>query len=662
MYFAGLDTPTTTLIDRCEKEIQNWGTTTSGNTMFAKILEAYWRNLAAYYSCLIEPNSYDSALGFAGERGELVRLLVPKARTLIRQFVALATRQRYQFEIVSDVNDTRPLETARLGKAICAREVEKHRMNQLGERITETVAVKGLCWVSNTWATDQGEIWARATDNTVLYTGGTKIEIHDLHDTVFNWGHGDENSLEWLIIKRRYNRWNLIAQFPELEEKIRALPSVKSERMLFPVFNHMAVMDDDDYVYIREFYHCPTPAVPFGRMTVYANHDCTFYDGRNLYERIPAELFRFQNVDSTLLGYPMLSSLLPAQQMLDHEVSVVASNHSAFGVQSVLVPKGSDLSIRDVREGLNFISYTPQNAEGGGEPKALQLTSTPAEFFTFTQSLGAFLDELSMINSTLRGAPPANVTSGAMAATLAAQALEFINSDTKGLTIGVERLMTLSIENFKRFATVEQVIDVVGEGNISSVQNFKSDALTPIRQVKCRVGNPLLSTIAGRLQLGESIMPLLQAGQTAEIGKYLSLIEGAPVESLFDTPLTENIYVQQEIEKLMRGENVFPLISDNHPMFIREYQKLTYNQALRSNSALMQHILDLMLERLSLEGQLDPRLKAILRNEPMPQMLPQAAQGGNQPPVEAEEPPSAAMEQDRQEVAQAAAPAQPEVA
>jgi hypothetical protein len=610
---------------------------------------SYWRNTAAYYSALIEPDSIDTSLGFAGEKGELVRCLLPKARLLVRQYIALATRQRYQFEVTTDVTDSTPVETARLGKSIVNGEVEKHRLDMLAEKIVEACLVKGLCWVSNTWATDQGEIWGRATDNTVLYSGGTKIEMHDLHEVIFNWAHAQENQLEWIVIKRKYNRWNLVAQFPEMADDIRSLPSIKSERMVFPTFNVMATMDDEDYCYVKEFYHCPSPAMPFGRMVVYGNQSTVFYDGNNPYGKIPAELFRFQNVDSTLLGYPMLSSLLPAQEMLDHETSVIATNHQGFGVQSVLVPKGSDISVMDVKSGLNFIGYTPQNAEGGGKPEPLQLTATPAEVFNFQQSLSAYMDELSGINSTLRGAPPANVTSGAMAATLAAQALEFITSDTKGLTIGIEKLMQLSLDNYKKFAKVEQIIDVVGEGNTSAAERFKAQRLEGMKKVKIRTGNPLMATISGRLQLGESILPMLQAGQNDAIAKYFGLIEGAPIESMFESELSENTAIQQEIEAIMKGEPVLPLITDNHPTYIREYRKILYNQSVRRQSQLAQHVLDLILERLRLEQMCPPELKAILRGTPMP------------PPQQMQQP-SLPSEATTQETQQVSLPADPSVA
>lgn len=650
VYFAADDTDK--VIDRCQREIQTWGSTSTGSNVFTNIMMAYWRNVAAYYSTLIEPDSIDTALGFAGEKGELVRCLIPKARLLIRQYVALATRQRYQFEVTTDVNDATPVETARLGKSLINAEVEKNSVDMLGERITEACLVKGMCWVSDTWATDQGEIWGRATDNTVLYTGGTQIEVHDLHEVIFNWSHAEEKNLEWLIIRRRKNRWNLVAQFPELADEIKSLPSIRTERMNFPTFNLAVMNDDEDYIYVNEFYHKPTPALPFGRMLVYGNQNTVFFDGNNPYEKIPARLFRFQNIDNTLLGYPLLSSLLPAQEMLDHEVSVISSNHQAFGVQSVLVPKGSDISVQDTKTGLNFISYTPQNAEGGGEPKALQLTATPPEIFQMQQALSAMLDELSGINATLRGQPPANVTSGAMAATLAAQALEFITSDTKGLTLGIEALMQMSLDNYKLFAKVEQIIDVVGEGNTSAVEQFKAQRLNNLKRVKCRVGNPLMATVSGRLQLGEAILPMLQAGDNQAVSKYLGLIEGAPVESMFDSELSENTAIQQEIESLMKGETVTPYMTDNHPAYIREYRKILYNQNVRRQGQIVQHIMDLILERLKLEQLCPPELKAILRGLPMPQPAPQAQSGL----------PSEAVTQKTQETAETAMPAEPTAA
>jgi hypothetical protein len=247
------------------------------------------------------------------------------------------------------------------------------------------------------------------------------------------------------------------------------------------------------------------------------------------------------------------------------------------------------------------------------------------------------MEEMAMINSTLRGQPPANVTSGAMAATLSANALEFIYSDTKGLTIGLEHLMWISLKNYQKFAKIEQVIDIVGEGNTSIAQTFKAEDISSLKKAKIRQGNPLLNTIAGRLQLAESILPLLQQGKNDAVSRYLGIIEGAPVDTLFDSELSENVAVTQEIEALQRGENVIPILTDNHPMYIRAYQKLLYSPIVRTRGDLVQSLMQLIQERTTLEMQCPPELKAILRNLPMP-MMQQALPPSETAPSEAAAP------------------------
>jgi hypothetical protein len=61
------------------------------------------------------------------------------------------------------------------------------------------------------------------------------------------------------------------------------------------------------------------------------------------------------------------------------------------------------------------------------------------------------------------------------------------------------------------------------------------------------------------------------------------------------------------------------MMTDNHPMFINAYKKLLYNPHIRTQSEITQVIVQLMQERITMEQQLDPMLKAMLRGEPPPQ-------------------------------------------
>lgn len=615
---------TDTVIGHLDDHVQMWGSNTAASSVFTSILAAYWRNMSAYYSAVINPDSWLTSLGFSGEQGELVRMVVPQARTLVRQFVSVITKQRYNWEALTDINDANPLQTAKIGKALANDVWQKNGMDKLTESAAERVGVLGHVFGSCTWNSAAGEpIGVRPEGDGLVYTGGLEMDIHDPHDIVFDWSIENEKNIDWVVIKRIRNRWSYAARYPELADQVRSIPSVKEVRQTLPNLNFLSRYESSDMIYVYEFYHKPTPALPQGRMTIYASGTCVFEDGENPYGQIPGRFLMFDRILGTGLGYPMLSNLLPAQELLDHSFSAIATNQQATAVQSVLVPKGADISVNDIK-GLSFISYTPQNAEGGGKPEPLQLTSTPPEVFQFLNICSQYMSNVSMITETLRGQPPANVTSGAMAATLAANAMEFLNSASKSLTIWAEELVNVAIQNYKLFATEDQILDVTGEGSVSYVKQFKNEDLTALRQIKIRTQSPLMNTVAGRLQFGDS---LLQAGLIKKPQAYLNLVEGAPVDSLFDDDLSENMAIQSEIDALLEGRPVAPMMTDNHPMFINAYKKLLYNPHVRTQSPLTQTIVQLMQERISMEQQLEPMLKAMLRGEPMPEQQPAGAIG-----------------------------------
>jgi hypothetical protein len=618
---------TDTVIGHLDDHVQMWGSNTSASSVFTSILAAYWRNMSAYYSPIINPDSWLTSLGFSGEQGELVRMVVPQARTLIRQYVSVITKQRYNWEALTDIDDANPLQTAKIGKALANDVWQKQGMDLRAETAAERCAVLGHIFGSCTWNPAGGEaIGVRPDGEGLQYTGALEMDIHDPHDIVFDWSIENEKNIDWVVIKRIRNRWSYAARYPELLSQIKSIPSVKEVRQTMPNLNFLSRYESSDMIYVYEFYHKPTPALPQGRMTIYASGTCVFEDGENPYGQIPGRFLKFEQIIGTGLGYPMLSNLLPVQELLDHSFSVISTNQQATGVQSVLVPKGADISVNDIK-GLSFISYTPANAEGGGKPEPLQLTSTPPEVFNFLNVCSQYMSNVSMITETLRGQPPANVTSGAMAATLAANAMEFLNSASKALTIWSEDMVNIAIENYKIFATEDQILDITGEGSVSYVKQFKADDLKSLRQIKIRTQSPLMNTVAGRLQFGDS---LLQSGLIKKPQQYLNLIEGAPVDSLFEDDLSENMAIQAEIDALLEGRPVAPMITDNHPMFINAYRKLLYNPHIRTQSEITQVIVQLMQERITMEQQLDPMLKAMLRGEPPPQA---GAQGGQPAPL-----------------------------
>jgi hypothetical protein len=291
------------------------------------------------------------------------------------------------------------------------------------------------------------------------------------------------------------------------------------------------------------------------------------------------------------------------------------------------------------------VHYTPSGAEGGGKPEPLEFPSTPAEVMQFADRLANELGEISMLNATLRGQPPPNVTSGAMAATLSANALEFLNGAQKALVIAVERSMNHGCQAYKNLASVEQIVDITGESTFAYTKKFKAQDLGGLRKIYIRTQSALMNTTSGRMQLGESLMdrqllkdPLL----------LIQLINGAPPETLFKSTWTENIAVQSEVDALLEGQNVFPLETDNHPLYIAAYKEILDNPIIREKTELPQIIVPLLKQRMQMELSMDPTLKALLRGQPLPP--PQA-------PSNSKSNPSDAMTKEAE--SGAAAPAQP---
>lgn len=647
--------------------ISTWGTGEGSQTSgsLGVVLRNGARNRLAYESMMHSSRSFDQALEFVGEQDELIRMKVPLARTRIRQFVSFMAKKKLNFEAVTDVSDSDPLQTARLAKSICDTVVKKQRLQEKSETIAEKMLVEGMCFASCLWRDDKGLILTGPLEEgeALAYEGDVSIDIHNLSDVFFDWTASSWDEVSWCCLRVPMQRYDLIAQFPEMEKEILSLPAwfdSKETNTWATRDAYRASLDPllrEGKVAVYHFFYKPTSAMPYGRYTIFGEGAKVFYDSPevNVYQGLPVTPFFVDQVEGTCLGYPLFSNLLPSQELLDATFSSIATNTQSFSTPIIMVPKGSDISVSDLQS-MNLVQYSPMSVEGGGKPENLQLSKTPPELFNLIGILSNQITDASMINDTLRGNPDANVTSGVMAATLSANALEFVNVASQRLYLGLEFLMNQAIGLYKIFASVERLVEISGKSNASYVRTFKGEDLATLKQIRIQETNPLLSTTAGRLSISDGLLQIMQQNRPDLVQKYLMILEGAPASELYETEVSEQTAVQQEIDALLEGQEVLPIITDNHPLYIQGYKKLLYNPVVRSQSDLLPIVLNLIEKRLELERQLDPMLKAILRNQPLPE--PQAppappGAGGEMGDVIAPEPPVA------QPTAEPARPAEP---
>lgn len=612
------------------------------------IVQTWVRNSIAYYSAVLEPSAWDTSLQFMGDQGELVRMIVPQTRSFIRQLVSIITKQKLAFKALVEKSGYGISQTVRLSDALTKQIIETQCVDQKFEYCVEQTLVVGAGFLGATWRTDKGRPFANRGDGTFEYEGEIEISAPSVWDVLYDYSIPFWKDVEWVRIRKVMNRYNLMAQFPELKEAISQLPSIRDWRGPFRAAYKIA--NEEDYVYVYELYHKPTPALPQGRMIFYSNAKTVLFDGPNYYECLPYEIAKPEMISGTGFGYPLMSSLLPCQEMFDTLMSAVATNQSTFAVQNVTVARGAGISVQEIL-GMNFISYTPMpGVPNSGKPEGLNLTQTPAEVFKFLDVLKNTMQEISSINSALRGDPPPQVSSGTAIATLTSTAIESINSSAKASRFALKKTMMHAINAYQRFASLPHLVSISGKDEVAS-QEFKGEDLKDIKGMDLSEINPLLQTLAGRIDIADK---LLQQGMLQNSNAYFQVLEGDKPSNMFEKELSQEDLIDQENDALKEGELVKALSTDNHPQHMACHVNLLNSPKIRLESDKAKAILDHILEHYQLVKDTDPQLMALIQTGKIPEG---GIQSQQQPPQGPPGPPQPLPNQGVEN--QQAGPAQP---
>lgn len=596
------------------------------------IFKMWLRNTYSYYSTVIDAETWTTSLSFAGDQGELVKMSVPQARSLLRQLLTLITKNKLSFMALAQKSGKDVTESKRIANALAVDVIKREKLDVQVEDLVERGLVQGTSFLCTRWRSDRGravavnEMGGEGEDSSqqVIYEGDVEVAVASVFDVLFDYSIQRWDDLNWARVRVKRNRWDLIAQHPELEEHIIKLPSICKD-----LSDTSAVQfRNDDFVYIYEVWHKPTPALPLGRLLAYGDKKTILHDDINKFSKIPIEPFKPEMIDGYGYGYPMLSNLLPAQEMLDHSYSCIATNQSALGVQNISIPRNSAINVQQLY-GMNFFEYTPQTESGGGEPKPLDLLKSAPELFKLPETMLGAMQQMSFVNAAVRGELPAS-TSGVAIATLTTNALEFLNSYTKSLQTVLQNTMQNVNIAYQKFATTERMVTLLGKNQQSAIKSFKADILAPITGYQMESVNPLMQTMAGRLDISEK---LIQQGLVTNVQGYVSVLDGQPMSQLYETELSENDLIETENQKMEEGEQVLALSTDLHPLHIRKHKALLNDPDIRADAERTGMILGHIEQHNQLAKNTDPMLQAMAATGQMPQMPPPPGppQGGEPP-------------------------------
>jgi len=626
VYFAA-DKPDVT-VRFLDEKAKDWFTGISDSSYLSKI-ERSWR---AYYGEYYGDSGNSHGISYGGESGEIVNLAVNHYRNLARHIHVMVTGTRPAFQCRAINTDRKSLIQAKLGNGLLDYYMREMRLEEILKQAVEYAIILGSGYVKLEWNSTKGKVYdfvepdpssiidededgnpldekGNILEALPLFEGDMEYSLVSPYDIIFDSTKEYFDKNEWVVCRSKICKYSLAAKYPEYADEIIELDTVDKEQKSKRDSSYSKTHQTDD-VFVKELFHKRTPAMPNGKYMLYVNEDIILEDTMLPYRDLPIYRITPSSIIGTPYGYTDMFDLLPLQEMLNSMYSTAATNISAFGVQSILSPRGAGIEQEQVGNGMQFLHYN----HDAGKPEPLQLTATSPEVYQMMGLLEKTMETLSGVNSVARGNPEQSLRSGNALALVQSQALQFVSGLQQSYVRLLEDVGTGTINILKDFASSPRMIAIAGVNNTSEMTTFKADDIKSINRVIVDSGNALMNSTAGRAQVAEN---LLQMGLIDNIDKYLMVLNTGNLDYLTDGKIDNLTLIKSENEAMVKGEIQQAIWSERHSMHIKEHMEVLNDTELKKDSQLVQLVLDHVQEHANLLRTIDPALLAMVGEQPI---------------------------------------------
>jgi hypothetical protein len=605
------------------------------NGYLDKLRSAWMAYHGAYYTDVGSGHK----VTFGGEQDELTNLAVNHYRNICRHMLTMVTTNRPAMDARATNTDYKSLVQTKLANGLLDYYMREKRLEDYLSRATEHAIVFGTGYIKMEWNATSGEIYdviepeyemektfdpetgeeaetqkldaegnpIKSSEGYPIHEGDVMFSTVSPFDVVFDSTKEDPSKHDWVLVRTFKNKFDLAAKYPEYEDEILKQES-KSDKERYNFTGSFYDQTDDIAVY--EFYHKKTEAMQDGRYLLFVESNVVLMDSPMPYRKLPVYRISAGDILGTPYGYTDTFDLLPIQEAINSLYSAVLSNQNAFAVQNVLMPRGADINPQSIAGGLNLIEYNAQI----GEPKALNLTSTPPEVFNFIGVLEKAMETVSGVNSVSRGNPESSLQSGNALALVQSMSLQFISGLQQSYVKLIEDVGTGLIQMLQDFASVPRIATIVGKSNRTYMKEFSGKDLSSINRVIVDVGNPLAKTTAGRVQMAEQ---MLQMNLIKTPEAYISVINTGKLETMTDGIDRQFMLARAENEKLIAGEPVQALDIEPHSMHIKEHRDILADPDLKQDPDLVQRVLAHIQEHIDALRNADPDLLMHIGEQPL---------------------------------------------
>lgn len=574
---------------------------------------------------------------FGGDRGQYKLIESNIFRSIVTGLVSVIANQRPSFQPEAVNSDYKSLSQDLIFDSVSNYYLKVKRMED-GYKTGLTYGIlMGEGWLYEKWNADIGEVVDVTSDpegkQTAVKEGDVQFAVLGPMDVIRDYTRTDTDN-DWIIVREYLNKWDLIAQRPDLEQELKGY-TLPTELQRFR-FGHIvdAQTSNADLIPVYTFLHRKTQACPKGRITQYVDSDTWILDTAFPYDEIPCYPCMPDTMPFNNWGTTVMTSLCKLQYAYDKTLSVVLTNQQAFAIQNIVVDESTQTKPEQVIEGLNFIR-TQMKA---GVPMALELCKTPAEVFNLLNILEQQMEKLSGLPSILRGQPPTGVESGTAMAFLQAQALVFNSPIQQAYISFLERSATGLFNILKAFANTNRMLAIAGQSNSTYMAEFSGKDLSNISRVTVSAGNPATKSEAGKIQIAQDLMA---KGLIKDANQYFEVLTTGEIDPMLAGPEAQNMLIVKENEQIRRGIPQVAAPWDNHATHIPEHFVIMMDPEIRKTqnnpvmAAAIKHIMShAQFLFPGITDLTDPRLMGLFGNQIVPMATPPAGPNGMPPPPE----------------------------
>ena len=593
-----------------------------------------------------------TSVSYGGEQGELALVAVNHYRSLIQTILSMVTSQRPAFKAMATTDDHEAAKQVSLAEAIWEYELDEGGVEDQCHIAAERSQVLGEGWVYVGWNPNAGEITGidpgeplEQDDGSVIEptprpirSGALEIETYSPADVARRTSVKDLTELDWVIVRKVKNRWDLAAIYAENAEEIVNSPYASIDTSLDRVNSHHDTVDSA--VEVLELYHERTPAVPNGRHTVVLG-DIVLFDGPLPYRDIPIYCCAPSQELGVALGYSGAWDLLAISQVYDSVMSNLITVSDAGAIPNWLCDRAQQIDVKDLEGRLGVVEYTSNGMSP--PPGLLEGPRIDRNAVEFARMLEELQQRLSGVAGTMRGSPEKQLESGAALALLSSLSLQYNTSFQRAYAQLLRAVGTAIIHRYQRFLTTERLIEVAGRDEAGNVELFQKEDLRHIKRIRVELGNPLLRTMAGKEQVASTLLERFPDKVTPE--QFLGFLTTGRLEPIWRADGSRVRGIREEGQRLLAGEQVIALATDYHEMHIREHTALLDRSEVRyGDQSIAMAILNHVKEHAKLASGTDPGL-LLMTGQRLPDIVlesgmePPEGQGGPPPGPEGQPPP-----------------------